>query len=429
MSPRVREKLWKLGLSSIHELESDVGLLASARTEVYGCVFGRDSALSALMLLRAYQRGGDGYFLALIKKILGTLCQLQGREVTIDSGEEPGKIIHEYRTEGHEHLTQGTEKWYLYPDNVMRNYDSVDSTPLFLMAMHSYLSASGDESFIREHEPSIKAALNWMLEYGDKNGDGFIDYEFHHSRQSGGLRTQSWMDSTESLFYEEEDTFPVYPIAPVEVQAYAFAALRMWSRYFRKADPVYADRLDEFAHALKEKFNQAFVLNADTRLTLAFALDGTGRPLTATRSSMGHVLWAASVAGETECILNREYIEPLRKRLLSRDMFVSRAGIRTLSSRSPHYDPVSYHNGSIWPHDTAMLAQGLEHFGYTQDAGRVRRALVCAYRHFQTPIELFGYAKGFREYTHPGGAGACRVQAWSAASLLAILGSELPERQ
>jgi len=415
MSPQARQELRELGLKSIQELETERGILASGRNEVYGCIFGRDSLITALELLQAYRTSRNEYFLQLVGKILLNLAQLQGSEVNIESGEEPGKIIHEYRPEGHERLTQGPENWYLYPDSVMRNFDSVDATPLFLVTVHEYSQAleknscSGEIYLTPAQElfSSAQAALAWLtnkLEQSD-----FLTYEFHPDRTHGGLRTQSWMDSTESLFYETSPEFPRYPIAPVEVQAYAWKALKLWGQ-------------DERATRLKEDFNKKFVLRGPNSISLAFALDGEGKKLSAARSSMGHVLWAAV---DTECVLNAEYIEPLRKRILARDLFVPSAGVRTLSSRSPHFDPLSYHNGSIWPHDTAMLAEGLDKFGYADDAKRVRKALLNAYIHFKTPIELFGFSRGFKEYTHPqGGGGACRVQAWSAASLVALLNAE-----
>jgi glycogen debranching enzyme len=128
---------------------------------------------------------------------------------------------------------------------------------------------------------------------------------------------------------------------------------------------------------------------------------------------MGHILWATY---RGECILDREYIDGLRRRILAPDLFVPKAGIRTLSSRSRFFDPVSYHNGSIWPHDTAMLALGLQKFGYHEDARRVRVALLNAYAHFKSPIELFGYSRGFRAYK-----AACLTQAWSTVALLSVL--------
>jgi glycogen debranching enzyme len=413
-----KNALWNIGWKSLQELETPEGILASGRNEVYGCIFGRDSLISALGFLAIYERTKNPYFLALTEKILRTLGNLQGKERLIESGEEPGKIIHEFRPDKHEHLTARLESpWYTYPAGEMRNYDSVDSTPLFLMAAITYLRVGGRPEFIRELLPNIEAALSWLLTSADHNGDGFIDYEFPPERRFGGLKVQSWMDSSESLFYEhtlDPVDRPPYPIAPVEVQAYAWAALSGWAEYF--AEEELGGELSERAADLKQKFNAAFVLTTPIRgkfSSLAYAIDGKGQPLVSARSSMGHVFWATHRGGS---ILEASHIDGLRRRLLARDLFVPKAGIRTLSSRSAHFDPLSYHNGTIWPHDTAMLALGLENFGYAEDAERVREALLNAYSHFKTPIELFGYARGFREYK-----AACRTQAWSAAALLSIL--------
>ena len=402
MTAQTLEHLYELGTKSIRELESEDGILASGRNEAYGCIFGRDSLIVALELLRAQGHKKNEYHLELVGKILRSLANLQGRYTNIESGEEPGKVIHEYRPDKHEHLTKLLEDpWFVYPEGVMRNYDSVDSTPLFLIAAHEY-TRYAPSSEKEQLMPAVRAALRWL-----ESCDGFVSYQFHPERKYGGLRTQSWMDSTESVFYEESKDRPPYPLAPVEVQAYAWSALKRWGK-------------DEAASALKKKFNEAFVLRGPKSVTLAYALDGTGKKLAAARSSMGHVLWAAY---QGECVLESTYVDALRRRLLARDLFVPKAGIRTLSSRSLHYDPMSYHNGSIWPHDTAMLAEGLENFGFAEDAARVRQALLNAYAHFNTPIELFSYQRGIREYVGQGGHRACRTQAWSAAALVSMLES------
>ena len=416
-------QLWELGLQTIQELEVDRGILASGRDEVYGCIFGRDSLLTSLSLLRLEQQDQKTLFLPLVRKVLANLASLQGTAVNIESGEEPGKCIHEFRPGDHDRLTKhAVRPWFVYPDDEMSNYDSVDSTPLFLMTAHAYLIASNDQTFIDSIMPNIKAALGWLLTYGDSNGDGFIDYRFHPDRSHGGLTVQSWMDSAESIFYEDSDVQPSYPIAPVEVQAYAYVALRHWSDFFQVQDADLALVLSTRAQSLKKKFNDAYVLLRDKSTSLAYALDGEGYALKTPRSSMGHCLWAVYRKDEDsapESILDERFIADIARRLLARDMFVPRAGIRTLSSRSRRFDPMSYHNGSIWPHDTAMIASGLENFGYREEARRVRTALISAYTHFKTPIELFAYSKGrFREYRDERGGGACRKQAWSAASLL-----------
>jgi glycogen debranching enzyme len=422
----MQDALWEIGWKSLQELETPEGILASGRNEVFGCIFGRDSLISALGFISMYTRTRNPYFLTLTEKILRTLSRLQGTGSQVESGEEPGKIIHEFRRDNHAHLTGRLEDpWFLYPENEMRNYDSVDSTPLFLMTAHAYLRAGGSEAFIESVMPNIRAALAWLLTSADHNADGFIDYRFHPERKFGGLKVQSWMDSTESLFYEgSQGARPPYPIAPVEVQAYAWSALRAWGTYFTGSartaeEQELGHRIERRAHELKRKFNEAYQIKTPVRerfAGLAYALDGEGRQLISARSSMGHILWAAY---ENESILEDRHLSALRSRLLARDLFVPKAGIRTLSSLSSHFDPLSYHNGSIWPHDTAMLALGLEYFGFSADAKRVREALLNAYTHFKTPIELFGYRRGFRDYK-----AACRTQAWSAVALLSILDTE-----
>lgn len=416
--------LWELGVRSIKQLETEHGILASSRAEIYGCIFGRDSLITALKLLKIYEKKRDPYFLNLVGKILRNLALLQGIEVNRESGEEPGKCIHEWRPTGHEHLTKLAESpWYLYPDNVMRNYDSIDATPLFLIAVYEYWRITRDETFVLSMQHSVEQSLRWLLEYGDKNGDGLMDYEFHSERIYGGLRTQSWMDSAESVFFEHDTTTPKYPIAPVEVQAYAYAALCAWSEFYATRDVLRSLKLSSRALELRRLFNERYVLkNRRTGYSrVAFAIDGEGRAMISPRSSMGHCLWAIARSESTSrSILDDRYIPGLVERLMARDMFVSRAGIRTLSSRSKNFDPLSYHNGTIWPHDTALLAEGFENFGYHKEAQQIREALRSAYKHFATPIELFGYSKGrFKEYKHANGTGgACRIQAWSAAALL-----------
>lgn len=422
--------LWNIGIRAIRELEAERGILASGREEVYGCIFGRDSLITSLSLLNVYKKTGDEYYLGLVRKILLNLADLQGRVVNIESGEEPGKIIHEYRPEKHEHLTAHPEKpWYLYGDNIMRNYDTADATPLFLMTAHAYLRASRDGEFIESLLPNIRAAIGWIREYGDSNGDGFIDYRFHAERQSGGLQTQSWMDSGESVFFEESGERPQYPIAPVEVQAYSYVALRAWADYFAGRDADLSLDLSSRADALKKKFNEVFILEGKRgSLSLAFALDGTGRPLVSPRSSMGHCLWAVWKDGPGEMpdsILDATDIPMIARRILAPDLYVPRAGIRTLSRKSRCFDPHSYHNGSIWPHDSAICAEGLETHGFREEAKRVRRGIVAAYAHFNTPVELFVYSRGYKEYCGENGQKACQTQAWSAASLLTVLHEEL----
>ncbi len=419
-----RDNLWNIGMNAIRALEVNRGILASGKEELYGCVFGRDSLITSLLLLRVYETTQDAYLLSLVRKVLVNLAKLQGREVNIESGEEPGKIIHEFRPENHEHLTQDlNHPWYVYPDGVMRNYDTVDATPLFLIALERYYRLSNDEGILELLAANAKDALNWILERADSNQDGLLDYQFHPDRKYGGLRVQSWMDSSESVFFEDREEEPAYSMAPVEVQAYAYRALIAWHFLLHDTDPDFADLLMARARSLREQFNEFFPLPDGG---LAFALDGQSRLLTSARSSMGHCLWiGANDMGRFYSILSEEDVARVAKRLMAPDMFVPEAGIRTLSSNSSRYLPNSYHNGSIWPHDTALIALGLKDAGFEEEAARVREAVLKAYEHFQAPLELFTYDKGIGEYRSEKGQGSCRTQAWSAAGLLAILAEEM----
>ena len=414
--------LWNLGFETIKDLETEKGILASGKDELFGCIFGRDSLITALKLLRIYEKNEDIYFLHLVKKILQNLADLQGKEVNIESGEEPGKCIHEFRPSNHEHLTKNNpQPWYVYEDNSMRNYDSIDSTPLLLVAFYRYWQMSKDENFLDYVLPNITAGLEWLLKYSDKNHDSFLDYALHPDRKFGGLTTQSWMDSGESVFHEDGSVV-AYPIAPVEAQSYAFLAYKLWASFFMKERKEFAEKLLGKANELKQNFNTTFILEDEHGIKLATGIDGNGKLLTSTRSSMGHCLWASLEEGRdgmNESIVDEQYIPEIVQRLMKPDMFEYRAGIRTLSTFSSGYSSNSYHNGSIWPHDTSMIAEGFEIFGFLDQSLKVRVALLTALLHFNSPVELFVFADNvYSEYCSPSGQKACKNQAWSAATLL-----------
>ena len=234
------------------------------------------------------------------------------------------------------------------------------------------------------------------------------------------------MDSHDSIFFEESHDEPRYPIAPVEVQAYSYVAYRAWADFFLTRDTDLSNDLTARADTLKRAFNAAYLVEEKRgKLSLAFAIDGDGRQLVSSRSSMGHCLFAAWQGEEgamPESVLDAKYVPAIARRLMAPDLYAAQAGIRTLSMRSRRYDANSYHNGSIWPHDTAIVAEGLEKFGFREEAKRMRRGLMRAYAHFNTPLELFVYSDGqYQEYCGENGQTACRTQAWSAASLLAAL--------
>jgi glycogen debranching enzyme len=421
---------WQLGYKTVKDLETEEGILASGKNEIYGAIFGRDSLITSLKLLTVYRQTKTSDFLIIVRKVLQTLASLQGKEVNLESGEEPGKSIHEFRPDGHEHLTGRENKpWFVYSDGVMRNYDTVDATPLFLIAVYRYYQASQDKDFLNQVLPKVISALDWLKNFADKNEDGLVDFQLDPLRSSGGLLNQNWMDSTESTFHETGEEV-VYPLAPVEAQAYTYLAYRLWSRFFYTTDKILAHDLEERADSLKRIFNSKFVLNESGKTYLASAIDGSGLPLASARSNMGHTLWASlnkEMDGVTDSILETRYTQPVVERLLQSDLFEPEAGIRTLSNLSVAFNPHSYHNGSIWPHDNSMIAEGFENFGFLDEAELVREALLKAVFHFKTPVELFVYDQTYIDYLSETGQSSCKTQAWSAAAILTSISATKSE--
>lgn len=421
--PAAQNNLYNLGFQTVKELETENGILASGRNEIYGGIFGRDSLITCLKLLQVYKKTKNEDCLRIVKKSLKTLASLQGQEINPESGEEPGKILHEYRPDNHEHLTKHHQKpWYVYPDNSMRSYDTIDASPLFLITAYRYLQQSHDYKFTELLLPNIKAAINWIVSYGDTNGDGLIDFSSKADREYNGPFTDNWMDHPDTIFHE--DGSPVrYPLAPVEVQAYAYVALRLWSIYFTSSESVFTEILQLKAQELKEVFNEKYVVKTNKEAYFSFNIDGAGKPLVSRRSNIGHALWASLTVeddGIRDSIIEKKYIPLVVKQLLSVDIFEPKAGIRTLSLRSRNFQPNGYHNGTIWPHDNSIIAEGFENFGFKKEARNIRRAYLHAIAYFNTPIELFSYWNGtFFEQTDFHGRSSCRQQAWSAASVLA----------
>ena len=219
--------------NSLLNLATTDGINASGRDEIFGCVFGRDTAITVLKIINILKRQNtaldNNRLAAIVKNALLGLTNLQGKEVNFESGEEPGKFIHEYRKDNYQHLVSGANPWFIYPDGHLRNYDSLDATPLALIAIHRYWKLSGDKEFLDKTLPAVEAGLMWIKNFGDLDGDGLLEYEFSPKRTCGGLAVQSWTDSRESLA-KSNGSMPPYPIAPVEIQGYAYLALRLWGK-------------------------------------------------------------------------------------------------------------------------------------------------------------------------------------------------------
>ena len=420
--------LTAIAYNCILALSSKEGIFASSRQEVYGCVFGRDTSITVLKLLNTYAQTKNVKILEIAKNALETLVSLQGKEFNIESGEEPGKCIHEYREEGYERLLTGDRPWYLYPDKKLRNYDSIDATPLMLIALHKYHEVSNDEEFHLRSLTAIEAGLRWVMNYGDKDNDYLIEYELHKDRKCGGLTVQSWTDSTE-CFLGKERNFPLYPIAAVEVQAISWLALKMWADVYQRYSPTFARELLSYASKMKKVFNHHFIIEDNEHFFAAQALDGQKNQIKTITANPLLCLWASYIKnGKRESILDESYVPHFVNRVFKEDLFIPGAGIRTMSSFSQTFDPSpsSYHNGSFWPMLNGLIHEGLLKWGYIDEAEKLKKATLEPILKFGCPIELYTRDENgeLLEYTSPSGHKGCRYQAWSAAAVLDLVSRE-----
>jgi glycogen debranching enzyme len=363
-------------------------------------VFGRDTAITSLQTLLLGPEIAMG--------ALDALTELQAHEedATIDA--EPGKIVHEVR-EG-----RCAETWFA------RYYGSIDSTPLYLVLLAETWRWTDDSSFAqRMREPAL-LALEWIDRYGDRDGDGFVEYS---RKVDSGLANQSWKDSGDSQRFQD-GSFATPPIAAVEVQGYVYDAKRGLAQLAREVwrDKPLAERLEREADELRARFDESFWV--DGRGFYALALDGEKRPVDSRASNMGHLLWSG--------IVPPERVAAVVDQLLSEELWTG-WGIRTMASDAAAFNPISYHNGTVWPHDTALAAWGLARHGYVAEARRVGRALIEAAAHFDWSLpEVFaGYARDETPFpiAYPT---AARPQAWAAGTPIllvrVLLGLE-PDRE
>jgi glycogen debranching enzyme len=281
-------------------------------------------------------------------------------------------------------------------------YGSHDSTPLFLILLDEYERWTGDRELVRRLEPAARAALGWIQGPGDPDGDGYLEYR---TRSSRGLDNQCWKDSWNAILFAD-GTIAQPPIATCELQGYAYDARHRAARLAREVwgDPSLAARLEHEASQLSERFDSDFW--NEERGHYVLALDGEKRQVDALTSNVGHLLWSRIIP-EHRAVLTVQ-------RLMAPDMF-SGWGIRTMSAADAGYSPIEYHNGTVWPHDSAIVAEGMRLYGFGKEAATLTTALVEATNAFDDRLpEVFA---GFpRERTrmpveYPT---ASRPQAWSA---------------
>ena len=358
----------------------------------FSTAFGRDGLLTALQMLWADPSMARG--------VLRFLAATQASASDPAADAQPGKILHEMRCGEMAELGEVPFRRY---------YGSVDSTPLFVLLAGAYLERTGDLTTIRALWPNLLAALDWLDRFGDRDGDDLIEY---HRESPGGLVNQGWKDAADAVFHAD-GTLAQGPIALCEVQGYAWQARRAAARIARALDDVETAAVQERrAEALRERFESAFW--CEELGTYALALDGAKRPCRVRSSNAGQVLLTGLAAPERA--------RSVADQLLSRNMF-SGWGIRTVASDEARYSPMSYHNGSVWPHDNALIALGLRRYGLVDHACRVFAGIfaAAAYMDLRRLPELFC---GFRR--RPGSGPtfypvACSPQAWASAAPFALL--------
>lgn len=407
------------------DLSSTEGIYASSKSEAYGCVFGRDSALTILKLLRVYEKSKQKELLDISYKGLKALIDLQGKTFNLESGEEPGKFIHEFRRDNYDRLLNRPKPWYVYPDGLLKNYDSIDSTPLGLIGIYKYWQTTKDNEFLLKSLNAVEAGLNWIIGYGDRDKDFLVEYTLPAQRVHGGLVVQSWTDSRDSLS-TTSGQFPDYPIAAVEVQAYAWLALKVWADFYDGYSVQFARKLRAYAGAMKKKFNTSFLFRDGKNIFAGQAIDGRKALITTVTGNPLLGLWASySTSSQTESIIEEKYIPEIVARVFEEDLFDKDAGIRTMSIKSPTFNPeeTSYHNGSFWPILNGMIHEGLDTWGFKTEAAVLKEATLKPIAHFGTPIELYIKVgdQDYKEYVSPRGKKGCRYQAWTAAATLDLL--------
>jgi glycogen debranching enzyme len=386
-------RILERSLHDLHLLHSELDGQSyfAAGVPWFATLFGRDSLITSFQML-SFVRG-------IAEQTLRLLAGRLGQEYNDERDEEPGKVLHELRV---------GEPAALGETPFARYYGSVDATPLFLCLLGRHADWSGNLDLFRELRGPAEAALEWIDRYGDLDGDGLVEYR---RRSPHGLVTQGWKDSADGIPDDDGEALSG-PVALVEVQGYVIRAKRLMARMFElDGDGARAERLRADASALDAALERFWLPDAGC---YAIGLDGEKRPGSGLTSNQGHLLWANAVSDERA--------RAIRDVLMSDDMFTG-WGVRTLAESHPTYNPVGYHTGSVWPHDSSLIAFGLRRYGFDEDFTLIFEGLLEAASRFddyRLP-ELFG---GFsrEEFDEPVPYPvACQPQAWAAGSIPFLL--------
>ncbi|WP_267594867.1 amylo-alpha-1,6-glucosidase [Carbonactinospora thermoautotrophica] len=387
----LRQSHRDLGSLRIFDPEAPNLPVVAAGAPWFMALFGRDSLLTALMTVAVDQ--------SLALGTLHMLARYQGRQVDPVTEEEPGRILHEVRLGVEAALALGGGHIY---------YGTVDATPLFVVLLGQLQRWGLPRDQIEALLPAADRALEWIERYGDRDGDGFVEYR---RATEQGLVNQGWKDSWDGVNFAD-GTIAEPPIALCEVQGYVYQAYRARARLARWFDDhAAAVRWERKARELKKAFNERFWL--PDRGWYAIGLDRDKRPIDALASNMGHCLWSG--------IVDADKARLVAERLLSPEMF-NGYGVRTLATTMGAYNPMSYHNGAVWPHDNAIIAAGLMRYGFVEQAQRVACGILDAAAAYggRLPELMCGFDR--EEFGEPVPyPTSCSPQAWAAATPIYLL--------
>jgi glycogen debranching enzyme len=380
---------------------SGIGKLPAAGVPWFMSVFGRDTIITCLQTLL--------FGPELARTALEVLAELQAHENNAEIDAEPGKIVHEVRH------GKAARRWF------ERYYGTVDATPLYLILLSEVWRWTDDAALVRELKAPALAALEWIERYGDRDGDGFVEYQ---KRSERGFDNQSWKDSFDSQRFRD-GKFAQAPIAPCEVQGYVYDAKRRIAVIAREIwrDRDLAARLEADAEELRQHFDEAFWVEERGGF-YALALDREKRPVDSLTSNMGHLLWSG--------IVPPERVEQVVDRLMDQPLW-SGWGVRTMSSDDAGFNPLSYHNGTVWPHDNSLVAWGFARYARWPECQRIVRRMLDAAGHFNWQLpEVFAGLKRAETPFPIAYPTAARPQAWAAGTpvlLLQVLLGLQPDRR
>ncbi|MBQ0901897.1 amylo-alpha-1,6-glucosidase [Micromonospora sp. U21] len=393
VSSTYRRSLIDLAALRFSPLSLGGATLPAAGLPWFMTMFGRDSILTCLQTLPFTPQ--------LSKTTLRILGALQGSRFDDFRDEDPGRILHEMRYGETAAFEEQPHSPY---------YGSVDATPLFVVLLDEYERWTGDVALVKELEQESRAALRWIDNYADLIGNGYIWYERRNT--DTGLENQCWKDSWDSISYSD-GTLPPFPRATCEVQGYAYDAKVRAARLAREFwdDPEFADQLEREAADLKQRFNRDWWV-ADGEY-YALALDPDGRQCDVLSSNMGHLLWSG--------IVEPERAEKVAQHLVGSRLFTG-WGVRTLAEGEARYNPIGYHNGTIWPFDNSFIAWGLRRYGFAEEAATIASGILDAATYFdgRLPEAFGGYPRELTKFPveYPT---ACSPQAWSTGTPLLLL--------